>query len=185
MAPGFAVFQAAEAADDCGKGSTKLAPFLEVSVGFQAARPFERASRRSTSGSRRDRRRRTTFARSHREIRRRKLGRFVGLSEAADVADLRLAQDNDSSRALIRFHRIRERVSGRDRSAFVLRYIEGIEVSEVAAALGVSGPTARRCFTRAWTRVSLLAKRDPVLAESRGALKCQAGSCGCSPLIFR
>ncbi|HEY3494418.1 MAG TPA: sigma-70 region 4 domain-containing protein, partial [Polyangiaceae bacterium] len=53
----------------------------------------------------------------------------------------------------------------RDRLAFVLRYIEGMEVADVAAALEISEPTARRRFTRAYKRVAMLAERDPCLGE--------------------
>ncbi len=107
-----------------------------------------------------------TVLTARREIRRRKLRRFVGLSHAAEVPDLRVVSDGDDSReALGRFYRILDRVRSRDRAAFVLRFIEGMEVSDVALALAVSVPTARRCFTRAWQRVSFLAKRDPFLAD--------------------
>jgi RNA polymerase sigma-70 factor, ECF subfamily len=107
-----------------------------------------------------------TVLTTRREIRRRKLRRFVGLGEAAEVADLRLVQDEDQSReALKRFYRILDTIRTRDRTAFVLRFIEGMEVSDIATALGCSVPTVRRCFTRAWQRVSLLAKRDPFLAD--------------------
>jgi RNA polymerase sigma-70 factor (ECF subfamily) len=58
-----------------------------------------------------------------------------------------------------------ERLRERDRQAFVLRFAAGMEVEEVAQALGVSYPTARRCFTRAMRRVMAWAVRDPFLCD--------------------
>ncbi len=88
------------------------------------------------------------------------------LAQAEEVPDLRVVNDDtDSRQALVRFYRILDRIRARDRTAFVLRFIEGMEVADVAAAMGVSIPTVRRCFTRAWQRVSFFAKRDPFLAD--------------------
>ena len=47
--------------------------------------------------------------------------------------------------------------------SFVFRFVEGMSAEEVAQALGVSVPTARRSFTRAWQRVTYLAQLDPFL----------------------
>ncbi len=100
------------------------------------------------------------------ELRRRKVRRWVGLSPTSELPDIRVVENNPESRqALLRFYRILDSLRARDREAFVLRFIEGLGVSEVAAALHISEPTARRCFTRAFQRVSLLAQRDPFLRE--------------------
>jgi len=100
------------------------------------------------------------------ELRRRRVRRWVGLSQSAELPDIRVVESNpDAREALIRFYRILDGVRTRDRLAFVLRYVEGMEVAEVARAMKTSVPTARRCFTRAYQRVSLLASRDPFLAE--------------------
>jgi RNA polymerase sigma-70 factor, ECF subfamily len=100
------------------------------------------------------------------EIRRRRVRRWVGLYPTGELPDIRVVEaDSESREALIRFYRILERVRARDRAAFVLRYVEGMEVAEVAAALDVSVPTARRCFTRAWRRVVFFAERDAFLAD--------------------
>ena len=84
----------------------------------------------------------------------------------AELPDLRVvAADTASQHALIHFYQVLGRINERDRTAFVLRYIEGMEAAEVAAALDVSVPTARRCFTRAWERVTFFAQRDPFLVD--------------------
>lgn len=100
------------------------------------------------------------------EIRRARVRRWVGLSRTAELPDLRVVNaDTSSQHALIHFYRALNRINERDRTAFVLRFVEGMEAAEVAAALEVSVPTARRCFTRAWERVIFFAQRDPFLVD--------------------
>ena len=100
------------------------------------------------------------------EIRRARVRRWVGLSRTSELPDLLVVNADPSSRqALIHFYRALERINPRDRAAFVLRFIEGMEAAEVATALDVSVPTARRCFTRAWERVTFFAQRDPFLVD--------------------
>jgi RNA polymerase sigma-70 factor, ECF subfamily len=100
------------------------------------------------------------------EIRRARVRRWVGLSRTAELPDLRVVNaDTSSQHALIHFYETLNRINERDRTAFVLRFVEGMEAAEVAAALDVSVPTARRCFTRAWERVTFFAKRDPFLVD--------------------
>jgi DNA-directed RNA polymerase specialized sigma24 family protein len=45
----------------------------------------------------------------------------------------------------------------------VLRFVEGMEIDDVATALEVSVPTARRAIARAWERMTLLANKDVAL----------------------
>jgi RNA polymerase sigma-70 factor, ECF subfamily len=111
------------------------------------------------------------------ELRRRKIRRWVGLKHASNVPDLRVIQDGDDSReALTRFYRLLDRLRARDRTAFVLRFIEGMEAADVAAALGVSTPTARRSYTHAWQRISVLASRDAFLADYLASLNGRSGA---------
>lgn len=100
------------------------------------------------------------------EIRRARVRRWVGLSRTAELPDTRVVHaDSSAQHALIHFYRALERLNARDRTAFVLRFVEGMEASEVAEALEVSVPTARRCFTRAWERITFFARRDPFLVD--------------------
>jgi RNA polymerase sigma-70 factor, ECF subfamily len=106
------------------------------------------------------------------EIRRARVRRWVGLSRTAELPDLRVVNaDTSSQHALIHFYETLNRINERDRAAFVLRFVEGMEAAEVAAALDVSVPTARRCFTRAWERVTFFAKRDPFLVDYLSGLE--------------
>jgi RNA polymerase sigma-70 factor, ECF subfamily len=62
-------------------------------------------------------------------------------------------------------YRLVRRLKERERDAFVLRFVEGMDTSEVADALGVSEPTARRSFSRAHKLVSQWARHDPFLVD--------------------
>ncbi len=107
-----------------------------------------------------------TVRTSRYHLRRRRARRWVGLADIEGHPALRVVtHDPAPLRALEHFYRILDRVNDRDRAAFVLRYIEGLELSEVAKALGTSPPTARRRFTRAHGRVRMLASRDPLLVD--------------------
>jgi RNA polymerase sigma-70 factor, ECF subfamily len=109
------------------------------------------------------------------ELKRRRFRRLLGLAHASDVPDLRAVHDGDDSReALARFGRLLDRLRDRDRSAFALRFIEGMEVADIAGALGVSVPTVRRSLTRARQRVSLLVSRDPFLTDYLACLSGRA-----------
>lgn len=61
---------------------------------------------------------------------------------------------------LMRVARLLQRIRERDRAAFVLRFVEGMQDSEVAESLAISIPTARRRCARAHARLSYLAERD-------------------------
>ena len=101
--------------------------------------------------------------------RRARVRRWVGLSP--DIEQLGSVNADPSSRAaLIHFYGILDRLSTRDRMSFVFRFVEGMSGEEVAQALGVSVPTARRSFTRAWERVTYLAQLDPFLEGYVGDL---------------
>jgi DNA-directed RNA polymerase specialized sigma24 family protein len=57
------------------------------------------------------------------------------------------------------------RLRERERRAFVLRFVACMDTPEVAEALGVSIPTARRAFSRAQMRMTLWAGRHPFLSD--------------------
>lgn len=77
---------------------------------------------------------------------------------AADPSDRTLALAQLAQDLL---SRIRER----DRTACVLRFIEGTQADEIADVVGASVPTVRRRFTRECARVTFLAGRDPFLSR--------------------
>jgi RNA polymerase sigma-70 factor, ECF subfamily len=58
-----------------------------------------------------------------------------------------------------------DRLRVRERRAFTLRFVAGMNAFEVATALGVSVPTARRVLSSAQKRMSVWASRDPFLVD--------------------
>jgi RNA polymerase sigma-70 factor (ECF subfamily) len=59
--------------------------------------------------------------------------------------------------------RLLARLRPRERHAYVLRFIDGMKVEEIAEALEVSVPTARRSFSYAKTRINGWASHEPSL----------------------
>lgn len=101
------------------------------------------------------------------ELRVRWFRRWLGLFEDGTVPD-RAAQegdDHDAREALGRFYRLLDGLSPQHRTAFVLRYVEGLELTEVAAAVDVSLATIKRWLPRIARRVFSQANNDPVLAN--------------------
>lgn len=70
----------------------------------------------------------------------------------------------DAVEAHDRTYRILERFSANERAVFALRFIDGMALSEVAVACGVSLATAKRRIARAERRFVTTALNDPVLA---------------------
>jgi RNA polymerase sigma-70 factor (ECF subfamily) len=112
-----------------------------------------------------------TVLTSRHELRRRWVRRWVRLSRKSDAAETQVVStDTDAREALTRFYAIMDRINVNDRTAFVLRYMEGLELTEVAAALGLSLATTKRRLARVWNRVVLLVERDPLLVQYRPTL---------------
>jgi RNA polymerase sigma-70 factor, ECF subfamily len=101
------------------------------------------------------------------EIRRRRVQGWLRLTPTGTPADSQLAahDDPEAKIALGRLYSILDQLGTRARLAFVLRYIEGMELTEVAAALDISLATTKRQIARAASRVFAMAERDPALAQ--------------------
>jgi RNA polymerase sigma-70 factor (ECF subfamily) len=72
--------------------------------------------------------------------------------------------DDVSREALRATYRVLDRLNAEDRMVFALRYIEGLELTQVASACDCSLATVKRRLTRASDRFQALAKREPALA---------------------
>ncbi len=107
----------------------------------------------------------TTLTLRH-ELRRRWVRRCMTLGAKQDIdPDLQTVHPNPEARqAVSRLYAILDRLGSEDRIAFVLRFIEGMELTEVATAMGVSLATAKRRLVRARARVDHHIARDPGLA---------------------
>ncbi len=91
---------------------------------------------------------------------------WIRLQDKGDVSgDALVEVDLDGREALGRFYAVLDRINAHDRTMFVLRFIEGLELVEVAAASGVSVATTKRRLARVWSKVILLVERDPILRD--------------------
>jgi RNA polymerase sigma-70 factor (ECF subfamily) len=99
-------------------------------------------------------------------IRRRSRGRwlqFVSFDEMPDA--LTSGASPEVSRALKTTYAVLERMPEDERIAFALRFIDGMELTEVAEACSVSLATIKRHLARAEQRFATLAHKEPSLAE--------------------
>jgi RNA polymerase sigma-70 factor (ECF subfamily) len=98
------------------------------------------------------------------ELRMRWLGRWLRPRGDGETPEEQAADADDVAReAVRRLYRILDGLGPRHRAAFVLRHIEGLELSDVAGALGVSLATVKRWLAKISGRVLAQARRDPVL----------------------
>ncbi len=67
--------------------------------------------------------------------------------------------------AVERLYGVLDRLSTKERLPFTLRYLEGMQLTEVADACGFSLSSAKRYLRRGETRFVTLAKRDPILRD--------------------
>ncbi len=100
------------------------------------------------------------------ELRRRRVRRWLHLTESGAVPETAgLEEDDDAREALRRFYAVLDQIGDSDRLIFVLRHIEGLELTEVAAALGTSLATTKRRLAKVMDRLLAMAERDPVLSD--------------------
>jgi RNA polymerase sigma-70 factor (ECF subfamily) len=98
------------------------------------------------------------------ELRARWFKRWLGLFDDGQLPDRPAAgADLEAREALSRFYHLLDRLRPSHRTAFVLRYIEGLELVDVAAATGVSLATIKRWLPRIARRIQVQAERDPLL----------------------
>ena len=108
------------------------------------------------------------------ELRRRRIRRCLSLTPTGTMPDAaeQGASDPEARRAVKRLYEVLDAVDDRGRMAFVLRHVEGCDLTEVAESLACSLATAKRVLARAEARVNAMVKRDPLLAayarEGRG-----------------
>jgi RNA polymerase sigma-70 factor (ECF subfamily) len=99
------------------------------------------------------------------ELRRRRVRRWLMLSPDGVLPDLPSSEADRATRdALASVYEILDRLDAESRLAFVLRHAQGLDVGEIARALGCSLATAKRRLAKASERVAFHAKSDPMLA---------------------
>jgi RNA polymerase sigma-70 factor, ECF subfamily len=116
------------------------------------------------------------------ELRRRRRWRLrlTATGELPDLAE-HGADDGTGREALSRFEAILEKLAPKTRRVFVLRYVEKLELVDVAAAMDISLATAKRHLARASTRVFAMAEREPALVDYVRDLRPHASVGGGAP----
>ena len=98
-----------------------------------------------------------------------RLRRLVGLTSTGDAPEVMFAAaDMEARDAVRRFYAILDTARAEDRSLFVARYLEKLEVTEIAVAHDLSLGTTKRRMTRAFERIGKRIARDEVLAGYLG-----------------
>jgi RNA polymerase sigma-70 factor (ECF subfamily) len=114
------------------------------------------------------------------ELRRAKVRRWIFLTQSGDLPDTPISGANPEAReATARLYKILTGVNAEDRALFVTRYIEKMELAEIAAAIGRPLSTTKRRLARATRRIAARMSGDPGLADYvGGSLASGAGRTG-------
>jgi RNA polymerase sigma-70 factor (ECF subfamily) len=103
-------------------------------------------------------------ARGH--IRRRQRQRWLRFFAPEELPEPVAPQaDEDVHGALRSTYAILDRIPAEERITFSLRFIEGMQIGEIATACSISTATVKRRLARAEDRFAKFARRDPNLAE--------------------
>jgi RNA polymerase sigma-70 factor (ECF subfamily) len=99
-------------------------------------------------------------------LRKKRVRRWLHLTDSGDLPETASPTEDPRARAAVRrLYALLDELDDRDRMAFVLRYAEGYELTEVASALGVSLATAKRSIARAEGFVLNRARSDVRLRD--------------------
>jgi RNA polymerase sigma-70 factor (ECF subfamily) len=100
------------------------------------------------------------------ELRRAKVRRWIFLTQSGELPDAPWNGANPEAReATERVYKILSGVSAEDRALFVTRYIEKMELAEIADAIGRPLSTTKRRLARATRRINARMNGDAALAD--------------------
>jgi RNA polymerase sigma-70 factor (ECF subfamily) len=103
------------------------------------------------------------------ELRRRRVRRWLRLTDTGELPDEpTMGDDHGAREALRRVYAILDKVDDESRLAFVLRYVQGLELTEVATALDISLATTKRRIAHVHERIAVHARGDASLAPFLG-----------------
>jgi len=99
------------------------------------------------------------------ELRRRRVRHILRLSDTGQLPELPVrGVDSESRQILARFYALLEQLRVNDRTAFVLRHMEGLKLEEIGERMGVSLATVKRWVSRASQEVTSLVATDHELS---------------------
>lgn len=99
------------------------------------------------------------------DLRRRRLRRWLFLTDDGAVPEASWeGAEPEVREALSHFYQLLDRLDDKARLLFVLRNIQGLELTDAAEAVGISLATAKRHLAKVTARVHAMAEGDPVLA---------------------
>jgi RNA polymerase sigma-70 factor (ECF subfamily) len=105
------------------------------------------------------------------ELRRRRIRSIVGLAPEEALPQPATTTDHGEAREAVRaLYQMLDTLSAEDRSLFVTRFAERMELVEVAAVHGMSLSTAKRRLAKLALRVNARVASNPVLRDYVGAL---------------
>jgi RNA polymerase sigma-70 factor (ECF subfamily) len=105
------------------------------------------------------------------ESRRRRIRSIVGLASPDEMPGTVVPGEQDEAREAVRaLYRMLDGLGAEDRSLFVARYIEKMEITEVATVHGVSLSTVKRRLSRLALRVDARMESEPALVKYIGLL---------------
>jgi RNA polymerase sigma-70 factor (ECF subfamily) len=99
-------------------------------------------------------------------LRSRRIRRIFTLSDSGELPDRAApAVDSEGRELLAAFYRLLDTLGANDRTAFLLRHVEGMSLDEIVKATGASLATVKRRIRRASQEMSVLAKAHPELVH--------------------
>jgi RNA polymerase sigma-70 factor (ECF subfamily) len=98
-------------------------------------------------------------------IRKKRRHKWLSFFSSDEVPDVVATDDHEAREALGAIYRVLDSLDPDERVAFALRYIDGMELAEVAAACNCSLATVKRRIDRAGTKFAKLCKKDEVLVR--------------------
>jgi RNA polymerase sigma-70 factor (ECF subfamily) len=99
-------------------------------------------------------------------LRSRRRRRWLRVSDDGQLADVPAhAASPEAAEAVRRLYAALATLPAEERIALALRFVDGMELTEVAAACDVSLATIKRTLARAQDRFVAVSRRDPVLRE--------------------